>query len=87
MKWRDQSAASDKVWHEGQFVSGNYFEVSGVPAELGRVLTPGDDSIEDAGGPAGPVAVLSDRYWRVAFDADPGAIGKQINVNGAWLTG
>jgi predicted permease len=86
LKWRDQSAASDKSWHDGQFVSGNYFDVLGVPAELGRVLDPMDDSIEGAGGPAGAVAVLSDRYWRAAFDANPAAIGKQINANGAWLT-
>jgi len=86
LKWRDQSTAGDKVWHEGQFVSGNYFDVLGVPAALGRVLTPEDDSIEGAGGPAGATAVVSYRYWRAAFDANVGAIGKQINVNGAWLT-
>jgi predicted permease len=86
MKWRDQSAASDKAWHQGQFVSGNYFDVLGVPAAVGRVLTPEDDSIEGAGGPAGACTVVSYRYWRAAFDADPGAVGKQINVNGAWVT-
>jgi hypothetical protein len=86
MRWRDQSAASDKSWHLGEFVSGNYFEVLGVSAAIGRILAPADDSIENAGGPAGPVAVLSDLYWRVAFDANPTVIGRQINVNGAWVT-
>jgi predicted permease len=86
MRWRDQSVASDKAWHLGQFVSGNYFDVLGVSAAIGRVLTPEDDSIEGAGGPAGAAAVLSDRYWRTAFDANAGAIGRQINVNGAWVT-
>jgi predicted permease len=86
MKWRDQSAAGDKSWHLGQFVSGNYFDVLGVAAAIGRVLAPADDSIENAGGPAGAVAVLSDRYWRAAFDANPSAFGRQINVNGAWVT-
>jgi predicted permease len=85
MRWRDQSAG-DKAWHLGQFVSGNYFDVLGVPAAIGRLLTPADDSIEGAGGPNGPVAMLSDRYWRSAFDANAGVIGKQINVNGAWVT-
>jgi predicted permease len=86
MKWRDQSAASDKAWHLGQFVSGNYFDVLGVTATIGRVLTPADDSIEGGGGPAGAAAVLSDRYWRAAFGANSGAIGRQINVNGTWVT-
>jgi predicted permease len=86
MRWRDQSASSDQAWHQAQFVSGNYFDVLGVHAALGRVLTPADDSLEGAGSSAGAVGVLSHRYWRSAFNADPGAIGKQINVNGLWLT-
>ncbi|HXB74741.1 MAG TPA: ABC transporter permease [Candidatus Acidoferrales bacterium] len=86
MEWRDLSARSDKAWHQGQFVSGNYFDVLGVRADLGRVLTPADDSIEGAGGPEGAAAVVSYRYWRAAYHADPGVVGKQINVNGVWLT-
>jgi predicted permease len=86
MRWRDESAAGDKAWRLGQFVSGNYFDVLGVSAAIGRVLTPADDSIKGVGGPAGAAVVLSERYWQAAFDADPGAIGKQINVNGAWVT-
>jgi hypothetical protein len=42
-----------------ELVSGNYFEVMGVTASLGRMLTAGDDRPE-----AAPVAVISDRYWR-----------------------
>ena len=44
---------------QGQFASGSYFDVLGVPAVLGRVLTPADDSEIGRGGPDGPVAVIS----------------------------
>ncbi|HEX7314710.1 MAG TPA: ABC transporter permease [Pyrinomonadaceae bacterium] len=60
----------------GQAVSGNYYAGLGVQALLGRTLTDGDD---EAG--AGPVAVLSHRYWQRRFGGDPGIIGKQINLN------
>jgi predicted permease len=86
LRWRDRSTAGDGIWRDAQFVSGNYFDVLGVSAILGRVITPVDDSIDGAGGPDGAVAVLSYRYWRTALHADPAAIGKPVNVNGVWLT-
>jgi hypothetical protein len=84
--WRDRSTASDNLWHEGQLVSGNYFEVLGVPALLGRTLTPADDVTEGVGGAQGAVVVLSYPYWRRAFHGDSSAVGKSLNVNGAWFT-
>jgi len=86
LRWRDRSAAGDGLWHQGQFVSGNYFDVLGVPAILGRTLTPTDDSIAGTGGPDGPVALVSYRYWRTTLHADSSVVGKPLNVNGAWLT-
>ena len=83
--WKDKSVTSNNAWHDGQFVSGNYFDVMGVPALIGRTLTAADDSVETKGGPQGAVAMLSYNYWRRAWHGDPGAIGKSINVNGAWL--
>ena len=65
----------------GQAVSGNYYAGLGVRALLGRTLNDGDDK---AG--AGPVAVLSHRYWQRRFGSDPGVIGKQINLNSAAFT-
>jgi predicted permease len=84
--WRDTSAGSNRALHTGAFVSGNYFDVLGVPALIGRSIRPADDSIEGAGGPQGAVAMLSYRYWTGAFQRDPAALGKSINVNGVWLT-
>ena len=84
--WRDTSAGSNRAPHVGAFVSGNYFEVLGVPALIGRPIAPADDSIERKGGPQGAVAMLSYRYWNRAFQRDPSAAGRSINVNGVWLT-
>ncbi len=84
--WRDTSPGSTRGVHEGQFVSGNYFEVLGVPALIGRCVAPADDLVENAGGTQGAVAVLSYRYWSSVFHRDPSVPGRSINVNGAWLT-
>lgn len=61
----------------GQLVSGNYFEALGITAARGRALVPADDQP----GVAGSV-VLSDRFWKQRFDADPSVIGRAIRVNG-----
>jgi predicted permease len=62
----------------GAYVSGNFFGVLGIAAQLGRVLTPSDD-----GGPGAElVAVLSDRYWRASCNADPAIVGSRLKVNG-----
>lgn len=60
----------------GQAVSGNYFAALGVQPAIGRLLTDEDDK---AG--AGPVAVLSHRYWQKRFSGDAAIVGKQINLN------
>jgi predicted permease len=66
----------------GEVVSGNYFQVLGVGAQLGRTLLPSD---EGASG-RHPVAVLSDGMWRRDFSADPDVIGKTIEANNQVLT-
>jgi putative ABC transport system permease protein len=66
----------------GELVSGTYFQVLGVGAAIGRVITPDDD--KERGG--SPVAVLSYDYWRTRFGADPKVVGKTINVSNHTLT-
>ena len=63
------------------FVSGEFFDVLGVPIPLGRALDAADDR---RGVP--PVAVLSDRYWRTALNADPSIVGKTVRVAGKDVT-
>ena len=50
-----------------ELVSGNFFEVLGVRAALGRVFTPDDDR----GPGAHPVIVLSHGYWKRRFGGSP----------------
>lgn len=59
------------------FAMHNFFEVAGVGAALGREFSPEDDRRG-----ATPVAVLTDRYWRTTFNADPDVIGRTIDVAG-----
>jgi predicted permease len=65
-------------------VTGNGFEVLGMNAHLGRVLTPDDDI---RGGPAGgwPV-VLGHGFWKDNFGADPSILGKQIKLSNTTVT-
>jgi macrolide transport system ATP-binding/permease protein len=62
----------------GQMVSGNYFDVLGVPIPLGRRFTASDDRI---GAPA-RVAIVSHALWLRAFDGDPARVGQPIRLNG-----
>ena len=70
----------ERVW--GEFVTGNYFQLFGVRAQLGRVLLPSD---EVAPGQH-PNVVIGDGLWRRAFSADPDIIGKTIHLNAYPLT-
>jgi predicted permease len=64
------------------FVStGNYYRVLGINASRGRVIVPDDDRPD-----APPVAVISDRYWRVRFGGDPAVVGKVVSANNVAVT-
>jgi predicted permease len=58
-------------------VSGNYFEVLGVSAAMGRNLRPDDDKPN-----ANPVTVVSNGYWKQHLHSDPNVIGKLAILNG-----
>jgi predicted permease len=61
--------------------SGNYYQVMGVQARLGRAIVPDDDK---PGAP--PVAVISSPYWHTRFGTDPAVLGKTIRVNNILMT-
>jgi predicted permease len=65
----------------GQFVSGDFFQTTGVKAALGRVIFPTDDSAS-----APPVVLLSYDYWKSAFGGKRDVIGRTIQLNRASLT-
>jgi len=66
----------------GELVSGNYFEVLGVAAALGRTLLPEDDRTPGAH----PVVVLSHGFWVRRFAADPAVLNGTMTVNGHQMT-
>jgi predicted permease len=70
----------------GQKASGNYFEVLGLKAWAGRTFSPADDSVIGKGGPDGPVAVISYRYWKRRFAESPAVLGKVIQFEGQAVT-
>ncbi len=60
-------------------VTGNFFQVVGVNAVMGRALSPADD--ERSGG--NRVIVLSDKGWNRRFNRDPDVLGRTVLVWGA----
>ena len=71
-------------------VIGNFFQVLGVQPAIGRMFT----ADEVRGGPhpwqgfatQANVALLANAYWRRQFAADPGIVGKAIELNGTPVT-
>ena len=70
----------------GQYASGSYFDLLGVRATIGRLLTPADDSEPGRGGPHGAVAIISDAFWTRRFGRDPAVLGKSVQVGTQWVT-
>jgi len=70
----------------GQYASGSHFDVLGVRAAHGRMLTPADDAEPGRGGPDGAVAVISDGFWTRRFGRDPAVLGKSVQVGTQWVT-
>ena len=56
-------------------VSGNFFSMLGIPAQLGRVLAPEDDS------PGSLPAVMSYDFWQRWFAGSTAVIGRVIRLN------
>jgi predicted permease len=65
----------------GELVTGNYFSLLGVPAFRGRMLRPSDS---EAPGRE-PVVVLSHAAWMRLFRGDPAAVGRQLQIRGAYV--
>jgi len=61
-------------------VSGNYFEVLGVPPALGRFFTADDDRNPHSSEALGSVVVLSDVFWERQFGRDPRILERTISI-------
>src|SRR5262245_46929149 len=65
----------------GCYVTPNTFNFLGVPAQLGRGITP-DDARPDAP----PVFVMAHKLWVKRFNQDPSILGKTFTLNGTPTT-
>ena len=68
------SAPDGLHFASGEIVTSNYFEALALPPALGRGFdrrAAGDDR----------AVVLSDRFWRRGFGADPAVVGRSVSVN------
>jgi predicted permease len=61
---------------EVQLVSGEYFQVLGVNAVIGRTLTSADDQMPGAHS----IAVLSYGFWQSDFAGDSSVVGKTLTI-------
>ena len=61
----------------GEIVSGNYFQVLGVPAAIGRTILPEDDV---KGAPR--VVMVSHRYWTRELGSAADVIGRTVRIRG-----
>jgi predicted permease len=81
---RDFKVVSDDAVEQivGQYASGNYHSLIGVPMELGRGFT----SENDFAPGSSPIAVISDRYWQRRYDRSPDALGSRLVIGGHTVT-
>ena len=61
----------------GAVVSGNYFDVLGVKALIGRTFLPEEDRTPNSH----PVAVIGYGFWQRHFGSDPHIIGQTVTLN------
>jgi len=67
---------------QGTIVSGNYFTALRIQPALGRGFVPEEDKTRGSH----PVVALSYGLWQRRFGADPGLVGKALNLNGVNFT-
>jgi len=65
----------------GIAATSDFFPALGVQPALGRVFVPEDHETSEQVG-AGPVVVLSDRFWMRRFGGDPNVLGRTLRLDG-----
>jgi predicted permease len=72
--WLDTGKHPSRSWiYE---VSGNYFDVLGLQPYLGRFIQASDEH-----GNSAPFIVLTYAFWHSQFQADPGVVGRTVQIN------
>jgi predicted permease len=67
----------DPIQLPSRTVSGNFFDVLGARASVGRTLTTQDDDVTST-----PVVVLSHALWQQQFGGDFGMVGAPLTLDG-----
>jgi macrolide transport system ATP-binding/permease protein len=70
-----QNDRNDRMW--GYLVSGNYFDMLGVTAYLGRMFTQAEDRVAGEH----PIVVLSYGCWQRRFGGNASVIGRSVQIN------
>jgi predicted permease len=65
-----------------ELIAGNYFQILGAPLGPGRSFSADEDSARASGA----VAIVSDRFWRRWFNANPAVVGAPLRVNNVLFT-
>ena len=73
--WTTIAERTEPEQVEGAVVSANFFDVLRAPFQLGTGFREGDDARG-----ADPVVVLTDSLWRRQYAADPGIVGRSIQL-------
>ncbi len=71
---------NERIW--GYLVTGNYFDVLGVSAVMGRNFAPEEDRTPGTH----PVAIISHNFWQRRFNGDPQLVGKSVRLNNREFT-
>jgi predicted permease len=66
----------------GELASGNYFDVLGVGAAVGRTFTQQDDVRVNGH----PLVILSYAFWQKRFGGDPSVLNRSVHVNAQPMT-
>jgi predicted permease len=72
----DLSTGGEARYVDGAYVSGHFFDTLGVPAVLGRTLTPEDDRRGCAGR-----AVLTHGFWQREYGGRTDILGRSISID------
>jgi predicted permease len=67
---------------QGRLVTGDYFDLLGVPALIGRTLGPDDNRTPGAH----PQVVISYAFWQRHFGADPSILGRTIRLSAGYVS-
>ena len=75
------SGAGDPMRVPGALVTAGFFQTLGVQPRLGRSFLSTEDRPN-----ADHVVILSDQFWRDHFSADPGTLGRKVEIEGQAYT-